>query len=147
MLVDPYLYQQGGDIDGDYKFKKGTKVSMEDDADIELQGEEARLQMQTDVNNYLCFREGETYINLDLEVGGSIHATALDVDRIDLGEDILVKGDVTVQGNTDVQTLTAHEDANFEKLTADEIITDDLTVQDNFTFNNHLNLILNMIMK
>merc|ERR1712091_375963 len=44
--------------------------------------------MRTDENNYLCFREGETFINLDLEVGGSIRATALDVDRLDIGEDI-----------------------------------------------------------
>ena len=133
--VNPYLYRTGGNIGGDYNFKKGTKVSMQDDADIELAPEESRLQMKSDTNNYLCFREGETYINLDLEVGGSIHANALNVDSIEIGDNITVKGDVNVEGDTDVQTLTAHQDANFDKLTANEVTTDDLTVNNNLVTN------------
>jgi hypothetical protein len=102
---------------------------MQDDADIELAPEESRLQMKSHPDNYLCFRDNETYINLDLQVGGTITAGSLHVDAVEIGDDILVKGKVTVEGETDVQTLTAHEDANFDKLTAHEIITDDLTVQ------------------
>ena len=138
--VNPYLYRSGGVIKGDYNFKKGTKVSMQDDADIELAPEESRLQMKSDTDNYLCFRDGETYINLDLEVGGSIHASALNVDSIEIGENISVKGNVTVEGDTDVQTLTAHQDANFDKLTAHEMVTDDLTVNQNLVYSNHLEL-------
>ena len=133
--ANPYLYRTGGNISGDYNFKKGTKVSMQDDADIELAPEESRLQMKSDTNNYLCFRDGETYINLDLEVGGSIHANALNVDSIEIGDNITVKGDVNVEGDTDVQTLTAHQDANFDKLTAKEVVTDDLTVNNNLVTN------------
>ena len=128
LLFDPYKFEQGGDIGGDYNFKKGTKVSMQDDADIELQAEEARLQMRTDENNYLCFREGETFINLDLEVGGSIRATALDVDRLDIGEDIHAKGNVTVDGDTTLQTITTHQAATFlQTLNAGSVHTSTLT--------------------
>ena len=129
--MNPYLYQSGGSIRGDYKFQKGTKVSMQDDADIELAEEESRLQMKSDPNNYLCFRDGETYVNLDLEVGGSIHATALDVDRLDIGEDIAVKGDVVVEGNTDVQTITANKDATVKGNVTVEGNTDVQTITAN----------------
>ena len=28
LLVDPYLYRQGGDISGDYKFQSGTSIKL-----------------------------------------------------------------------------------------------------------------------
>ena len=110
LLFNPYLFKKGGDIDGDYKFHRGTKVSMKDDADIELAEEESRLQMISDANNYLCFREGEIYINLDLDVGGSIHAAELDVDGLNIGGDLHVPGHLTVgDDSTFAKKVTAQE--------------------------------------
>ena len=141
LLTNPYLFRKGGQIEGDYKFQKGTKVSMEDDADIEMEAEEARLQMRTDADNYLCFRDNETYINKDLEVGGHIRASALDVDTIDLGENLEVKGNLTVEGNTDVQTLTAHDDTTFTKtITVDTIDVQNLTAHEDATFDKKITI-------
>jgi len=116
LLVNPYLYTAGGDIRGDYEFKKGTKVSMEDDADIELAEEEARLQMKSNIDNYLCFRDGETYINLDLEVGGAITASSLDVGNIQMN-------DLTVAGNTSLKATSIDGKLSITKNTLGESIT------------------------
>ena len=99
LLFNPYLYQSGGDISGDYKFEKGTKITMKDDADIELEEEESRLQMKSDPNNYLCFRDQEMYINLDLEVGGTLHANVWDIGTIELTN-------LTVTGQTNLKATT-----------------------------------------
>ena len=94
LLVNPYMYTSGGSIRGDYKFRKGTKVSMQDDADIELAEEHSRLQMKSDPENYLCFKDGETYVNLDLSVGGNINTNDVVIDGELQVDKLIPKSDV-----------------------------------------------------
>ena len=72
--VNPYLFQSGGRISGDYSYQGTTKIRMTDTADIELALEEARIQQAGDILNYLCFKNGQIYISKDLVVAGTIHA-------------------------------------------------------------------------
>ena len=128
LLFNQYMYKKGGDIEGDYKFKKGTKVSMKDDADIELAPEESRLQQIDDENNYLCFRQGETYINLDLDVGGNIHAAQLDVDGLNIAGDLNVPGKLTVAEDSTFNKKVTAETVDVTNLNVTDLTLNTLTV-------------------
>ena len=115
--VNPYLYQHGGRIDGDYMYIGSTKIRMKNTADIELAIEEARIQQEGDEENYLCFQPDLLYIAKalkvhqsalvegDLQVGGAIHTGDIEM------SDLHVKGDATIDG-----TLTVPNQSNLGTL-------------------------------
>ena len=115
--VNPYLYQHGGRIDGDYMYIGSTKIRMKNTADIELAIEEARIQQEGDEENYLCFQPDLLYIAKalkvhqsalvegDLQVGGTIHTGDIEM------SDLHVKGDATIDG-----TLTVPNQSNLGTL-------------------------------
>jgi len=149
LTFNPYLYQGGGNIHGDYTFQDANVV-MEREADIELADDSNRLQQKTDKENYLCFKPDRTYINKNLEVIGDVtapnifskHGGTID-GSVTIQQNLLVQGqtdlqgltaqatslhaanvahDLTVSGATDLQDLAGHEDAVFDKkVTADTI--------------------------
>ena len=86
--VNPYLYTLGGNIVGDYMYLGATKIRMKNTADIEMALEECRLQLDSDRENYLCFKDDKIYINKGLEV----------------------KGDLDVDGSVELQSLHVHKD-------------------------------------
>lgn len=89
--VNPYLFRLGGRIVGDYMFLNDRKIRMTNSADIELALEEARIQQEGDKDNFICFKEGETFVSKDLEVAGKTKIHDAEIEN-----DLHIKGDLTV---------------------------------------------------
>ena len=96
--VSPFLYRNGGRIVGDYMFLGDKKIRMTNTADIELALEEARIQQEGDKDNFICFREGETFVSKDLEVAGKTKIHDAEIEN-----DLHIKGDLTVDKGIIVQ--------------------------------------------
>jgi hypothetical protein len=110
--VNPYLFQSGGRISGDYSYQGTTKIRMTDTADIELAKEEARIQQAGDILNYICFKDNQLWISKNLNVVGTI--TAGDWPGGGGGggggnaNDLHVLGTLTVDGGTILQSAFCH---------------------------------------
>ncbi len=103
--TDPNKYKRGGSIRGDYKFQRGTKVTMGKDADIELSDENSRLQQRDDTDNYLCFKTDETFVSKNLVVAGELDADSIHTHAHTVDGNLTVTGALTAH-STQTQSLT-----------------------------------------